>query len=433
MLYSTHQLLLLIVIFFSLFCSSFFILTFLHKQKRMGNPKLKKNYTVSIIIPAYNEERGIAETIQTALSMDYPKNLLEIIVVENNSTDKTFQIAKKFEKKNNVKVFHLDKAGKGNALNFALTKAKGEIVITMDADSYVRDKSLLKKILSHFSDKDIVSVAPAIRPTTPETYAQRIQYIEYVFGIFLRKIFSLLDSVYVTPGAFTAYRKSIFKKIGNFDQNTITEDFEMTLRIQTHHFRIANVIDAMVYTRSPRTFKALMAQRVRWFLGFIDCLIMHKKLFNKKYGYLGMFILPSAIISITLSLVLFLYTLAKAIISITNFLIAVSPAHLYNLLKFNLLNIKFDIFFYDIDPIAFVVFALLGLGVFIFFSARKYSKDDEKFSISFFVYLFAYVFVFASWWIKTILYKLVGKDVRFGGVVWNNSMLHMVRHKLRNI
>jgi|APSaa5957512622_1039677.scaffolds.fasta_scaffold06504_2 cellulose synthase/poly-beta-1,6-N-acetylglucosamine synthase-like glycosyltransferase len=425
-----HATLLFVVVYFSVFCSTFFILIFLQNIQHMKNPKNPKKYSVTIIIPAHNEEAGIAATIKSALSINYPKRLLEIMVIENGeSKDKTYAIAKKFEKFG-VKVFQLKKAGKGHALNYGIKKAKGEIIITMDADTYIRDKDILHKVLSYFSNPEIFSVAPAIRPAPPKTLAQRIQYVEYVFGIFLRKVFSLIDAVYVTPGAFTAYRKVIFKKVGYFDDNNITEDFEMTLRIQKQHFRIANVIDAMVYTNSPDNFSDLMKQRVRWFLGFIDCLIIHKSLFHVKHGYLGIFILPSAIISITLSLALFLFSIGKLIFETVKFFTRASVSDFYNMYKFTLYNIKFDSFFYSASIVDFVVVILFLLGVFIFFAARKYSKDQEKFAISFFFYIALYVFLFASWWIKTLLYKLAGKDLRFGGVVWNNNLISKLTNRV---
>jgi cellulose synthase/poly-beta-1,6-N-acetylglucosamine synthase-like glycosyltransferase len=429
-LIGTHEILLFIILYFSVFCSTFFIIIFLQKIDHMGNPKNSKRYSVTIIIPAHNEEAGIADTIKSALSIDYPKNLLEIIVVENGgSTDKTYDIAKKFEKYG-VKVFQLKKAGKGHALNYAIRRAKGEIIVTMDADTYIRNKDILKKVLSHFSDPEIISVAPAIRPSKPKTLAQKIQYIEYIFGIFLRKVFSLIDAVYVTPGAFTAYRKKVFKKVGFFDENNITEDFEMTLRIQTHHYRIANSIDSMVYTNSPENFSDLMKQRVRWFLGFIDCLIMHKKLFSFKYGYLGIFILPSAIISITLSLILFIYSMGLIASELIKFFMRSSIHDFYSIYVSSISNIRFDSFFYSISFIDFVVIVLFSLGMFVFFAARKYSKDEEKFALSFFFYFILYMFLFASWWIKTILYKIAGKDLRFGGVVWNNNIINKLSSRV---
>jgi len=194
--------------------------------------------------------------------------------------------------------------------------------------------------------------------------------------------------------------------------------------------RISNVIDAMVYTRSPKTFKILMAQRVRWFLGFIDCLILHRQLFGRKYGYLGMFVLPSAVISITLSLTLFIYTFTKLAIDLVRYITTSSVASSYEVYKFAISSFKFDSFFYSITLVGFVTIVLFTSGLIVFHLARVYSKDSEKFALSYFVYLVLYVFVFASWWIKTLLVKFAGKNISFGGVVWNNSVIHNLRNRV---
>ena len=118
----------LLLIYASLFISTFtgvlFLLTFFENINKLGNPRIRKYPSVCIVIPAHNEEPNIASTIESALAIDYPKNKLEIYVVENGgSKDKTYAIAKKYRKRG-VKVISLKKGGKGNAMNYVIKKTK---------------------------------------------------------------------------------------------------------------------------------------------------------------------------------------------------------------------------------------------------------------------------------------------------------------------
>src|SRR3989344_3245154 len=254
--------------YIGLLATSFYIINLLtyYKTKKKPSPSIKK--TVTIIIPAYNEEKSIASTINSAVSLNYSKENLEIIVIDDGSKDKTYEIAREFisDKNQKVRVFTKPNGGKGSALNLGIKKAGGEIIITMDADTIVHPNSL-KKMIGYFTEDDVMSVAPAMGVFEPKNIWRRIQQIEYYMGVFLRKSFASMNAIHITTGAFSAYRKIFFEKHGGFDEKNITEDLEVALRIQSHGYILENAEEAAVYTIGPGTFRSLMVQRRRWYTG----------------------------------------------------------------------------------------------------------------------------------------------------------------------
>lgn len=415
--------LILLTIFFSVFMSSFFILTFLKNKRRIGDPKLKKFRKVSILIAAYNEAETLAKTIENALNLDWPKDKIEIIVVENGgSTDGTYEIAKRYEKRG-IKVLRREGGGKGAALNYAIGKSKGEIIVSMDADTYAK-AGVLKKMLPYFDDPEVMIASPALVALKPKTFAQKVQNIEYLFGVFLRKVFHFIGSVYVTPGAFTAYRREFFDKHGGYDTTNITEDFELVLRAQSKGYKVTNSIAALVYTSTPKTFRALHMQRLRWFLGFIDTSLQHRSIFfNPKRGSLGVLILPTVILSIVLTLSIFIKLLWDVSGDLIHAVQNYSMAQSLDLLPL-IYAIKFDLFYYQVNGLVLGTIILMLLGFYMFLSARKYSGDKESFAVGYMVYFLVYVLIFSFWWLHAIYFKFFGREFRFGGVVWKNSVLN---------
>ncbi len=136
----------------SLYCSIFLFLVYLEKRKifdlEQSSTEPEKFPFISIIVPAYNEEKSIISTLESIEQIDYPKDKLEILVVSNGSSDKTPQLVKEFIKnKKEFKLFSLTEKGKALALNYGLSKCSGEFFACLDADSIV-DKATLRKMLS---------------------------------------------------------------------------------------------------------------------------------------------------------------------------------------------------------------------------------------------------------------------------------------------
>ena len=370
--------------------------------------------TVSIIIPAYNEEKSIGKTISSALSLDYPKEKLEILVVNDGSKDETYSLAKKYESSKFpiVKVFTKENGGKGSALNLGINNSNNEIIISMDADTFVQ-KNALKEMISHFYNEKVMAVTPSMGVYKPKTFLQKVQGIEYYMGVFLRKSFATVNAIHVTPGAFSAYSRIFFDKYGGYDEGNITEDLEIALRIQSKGYIIENSPEAVIYTMAPKGFKELMVQRRRWYTGLITNLMKYKELFGFKKGSLGLVVLPTAITTIALSLFLVSYLSINTLINLKRDLVALSSVNFKFRNPLEIDKYIFENFFYDIfsQPVFLISFLFLILvGFYLYFSKRQ-MKYSESLKISFLFFIFSYSFLFAFWWIVSIVYVLLGKEV----------------------
>ena len=247
---------------FFLYFIIFWLLVFLDRGVDDPAKKIRKYLAVTIAIPAYNEEKGIAETIQSAINLDYPKDKLEIIIINDGSKDRTKQVVKEFINSHhdcNIILINQSNQGKGAALNNALKKARGEIFIPFDADSTIREDAL-QKIIPEFEEKDMGAVLPLMKVRDPKNILEKIQWCEYLINLFYKKLMSSLDCVSVAPGPFSAYRTSIVKKVGGFDESNLTEDLEISLRLQKSNYKLKQLFSTEVYTRVPRTLKAFFRQ-----------------------------------------------------------------------------------------------------------------------------------------------------------------------------
>ena len=412
-----YEFLLYTLAYIGLFAASFYIVSlFTYYRKRTELP-VDTSKKVSIIIPAYNEEASVEETIESALKIDYPKNNLEIIVVDDGSKDKTYQLAKKYVSLKHPRVIVLTKenGGKGTALNMGIKVATGEIIFTMDADTMVSQDSL-KKMTKFFSNKYVMAVTPAMGIRDPKTIWQKIQQIEYYMGVFLRKSFATMNAIHITPGAFSGYRKSFFEKYGGYDEKNITEDLEIALRIQHHDFLIENAPDAAIYTIGPRKFKELLIQRRRWYTGLIKNLWDYrKKLFGPQKGAMGTVVLPVAVITVFLSVILTIYAFVKAIIKIKDELFHLNSVNFQfeNVYEFNLFVLQtlfIRIFSNKIFLLSLLFFTLVW---FYLAFAKKQVQFKEKFKINFIVFIFLYSLLFAFWWVVSSVYILFNRKVKW--------------------
>jgi cellulose synthase/poly-beta-1,6-N-acetylglucosamine synthase-like glycosyltransferase len=296
-------------LFFSLYFEVFLLITYFEKRIEIKletfnlGKKIKKYLSAVVIVPCWNEEKTLAKTVNSLLKLDYPKNKLKIIIVDDGSTDNTWREAKHFEGNSQIEIYHKENGGKHSAVNFGIEKAfqspNVEIIGCLDADSFVH-KDALKNIVHYFqSDKKVMSVTPSIKVWKPKGVIQHIQNVEYGWGIFTRKMFSYLEAMYVTPGPLSMFRREVFEKLGGYQYAHQTEDSEMALRLQKNHYKIINAHDAVVYTVVPDTLKKLYKQRLRWTYGFIKNSLDYRFLFFKKeYGNLGLLVLPMAGLSI---------------------------------------------------------------------------------------------------------------------------------------
>lgn len=404
------DLLVYIIAFFGFFTSFYFITTLIKHRDEVYPARLKKEPKVSIAIPVYNGAESIRVTADSLLDLNYPRERLELFIVDDGSTDDTLQVAREYEKKG-FTIISKEHEGKAEALNAALDSATGEFFGALDADSYA-DPEALNLLLPYFERKEVMAVTPSLRISEPSTLLQRVQQIEYIIGIFLRKIFAFLGSIHVTPGPLTMYRKEFFDTYGGYDPQNLTEDIEVALRIQRHDYVIENSVIADVYTTGPPTFKNLLNQRLRWYKGFFDNVLRYKDLFSVKHGNLGVFILPASFISVFLVLIMLGYMTYRmtdsSIIFIQN-LIAV------NFDIFSLFNFKWDTFLLNVDSAVVLSIFLFALSIATIILAKRVSMERAKIKFSYLGYIIFYWFLFGFWWLVAFYYKLVGKKIVWGG------------------
>src|SRR3989344_4697133 len=308
-----YRLILYVISFIGLFMAIFWISVLYIEEDSLEEETFEgKPPNVSILIPAHNEEDVIAETIESALAVNYPKTKREIIVLANACTDRTEEIAKRY-KEQGVKLISIKEPGKGHAVNIGLQKQKGEFTVILDADS-IATHNLLEVLLPKFNDPKVAGVKTSIKVWKPNNLLEKLQWFEYINTGLVHKLMSILDVLYLTPGVFSIYRTDALRKVGGFDENILTEDIEIAVRLLHNGYKIKSSLAAMPFTKVPKTIEGYHGQRLRWARGFFATMLKHKEMFFKKeFGLLGLFMLPVSFampILIILSMLIVFYTIS---------------------------------------------------------------------------------------------------------------------------
>lgn len=379
------------IAFLALYITVFYLLVYIKNRAEIRNPPKDSGWRpkISVIIPAYNEENTLAKCLESVLASDYPRKKLEIIVVDDGSTDRTQEVAWKYAKYG-VRFFRKANEGKANALNFGIARAGGGIIATLDADSYV-SRDAIKKMLPLFDGEDVAAVTAAVKVNEPKNFLEKIQSIEYLYTIFSRRVLVFIDAVHVTPGPLSMFRKWIFGKVGGFDPDNILEDQEMAMRIQSHNYKIRSSLDAEVFTEVPTDFGALLRQRTRWHRGGLRNAIKYLNLVGPKYGDLGMFVMPLgfvAVIAIFLVIGSMLYNYFTkpayvSLLGLDGLLLSISPLHVIGLLLF-------------VFTVAWVVYGIRHVG-----------REENMFMIILYIILYGYMITL--FWISAIYREIKGE------------------------
>src|SRR3989344_6892512 len=292
-----------VLIFLSVYAQVFFLVTFFENRKKIvirnGKTKLNKYETVTIVVPCWNEESTVYKTIRSLLALNYPQDKLKILLIDDGSTDGTWNIIRKFKKYPNIKIFQKENGGKYTALNLGLKHSETSFFGALDADTLADPESLIR-IMSYFEkDKSIMAVVPSVVVYNPKNLIQNAQKAEYHMGVYTKKMLSFLGAINVTPGPLTIFRRRVFDELGPYRHGHNTEDMEIAYRMQKNDYKIEHCHDAYVYTNTPSSVKKLFRQRLRWIYGFINNTIDYKGvLLRRKYGNFATFTLPMGIISI---------------------------------------------------------------------------------------------------------------------------------------
>jgi cellulose synthase/poly-beta-1,6-N-acetylglucosamine synthase-like glycosyltransferase len=376
---------------------------FENRRKRKGEWPL-----VSILVPAYNEEHSIANTIESLKKLRYQR--VEFIILNDGSKDRTSAVVSRSIRNDSRFIFIDNKVNKGKAavLNQGISIAKGEFVATMDADSIVEPR-ILQKTVPYFDDPSTGAVTVSVKVNKPKSWLDKMIAMEYAIGLSLfLKVFSFLDCVFVTPGPFSLFRTKMLKELGGFDAKNITEDLEIAYRIQKSRYKIRNCMEATVNTNLPEGFKRIYVQRRRWYSGAIRTLIQHKDVtFKPKYGLFGFF-MPFNYLLIFLGLGLFFFSLYLSISK------AVSNILYHRYTDYNFfdhLNFKIDVLTYGsvnllamsmtIFVVAIMILGIVALG-------RKFRENK----IGLITYPFMF-FAYQIFWTGSFINLLFKKELKW--------------------
>ncbi|WP_371555717.1 glycosyltransferase [Streptomyces longwoodensis] len=248
---------------------------------------------VSVIVPAYNEKECIANTLESLARSTHP---IEVVVVDDGSTDGTSQIARAAADRlgmRNVRIVRQENAGKPAALNNGVRSARHDIVVMMDGDT-VFEPDTVRQLVQPFADPRVGAVAGNAKVGNRDTLIGAWQHIEYVMGFNLdRRMYDLLRCMPTIPGAIGAFRREAVLEAGGMSEDTLAEDTDITIALHRAGWQVVYQEHARAWTEAPGSLKQLWSQRYRWSYGTMQALWKHRKSLTEKgpsgrFGRVGM-------------------------------------------------------------------------------------------------------------------------------------------------
>lgn len=250
-------------------------------SRGVATPATDPDTFVSVLIPCFNEERVIADSVRRVLASKDVK--LEVIVIDDGSRDRTTAIVREeFANVPNVRLLTLENGGKARALNEGLRLAKSDVIIALDADTQF-EVTTVARLARWFADPNIGAVAGNAKVGNRVNLVTRWQAIEYVTAQNLeRRALTQLDAITVVPGAVGAWRRQALDAVGGYPVDTLAEDQDLTIAIQRLGWRIGYDTEAVAWTEAPETFATLVKQRFRWAYGTLQCLWKHRAILRTR-------------------------------------------------------------------------------------------------------------------------------------------------------
>ncbi|MDA0635790.1 glycosyltransferase [Nonomuraea sp. MCN248] len=247
---------------------------------------------VSVIVPAYNEEAGIAATVRSLVATAYP-GPVEVLVVDDGSTDRTAEAAAGLP---GVRVIRQANGGKAAALNTGIRHARHGILVMVDGDT-VFEPGTIGHLVRRLADPRVGAVSGNTKVGNRRGLIGRWQHVEYVIGFNLdRRAFELLDCMPTVPGAVGAFRRDALVTLGGVSTDTLAEDTDLTMALCRAGWRMVYEERAIAWTEAPATLGQLWRQRYRWCYGTMQAMWKHRRAlaepapFGRRcLGYLALF------------------------------------------------------------------------------------------------------------------------------------------------
>jgi cellulose synthase/poly-beta-1,6-N-acetylglucosamine synthase-like glycosyltransferase len=298
---------------------------------------------VTVVVPAYNEEAVIVESVQSMLNLNYPE--LEIIVVNDGSDDTTLsRLRSAFDlhpvdapvpfdvpsepietvyqstDANNLRVIDKENGGRADAVNAGIWLAEQPLFCTVDADSIIDRDGLLQAVEPFLEQpEETVATGGTIRVANgctiengtidsvglPSNRLAGIQTMEYLRAFYSGRLgLDRLNALMLISGAFGVFRTDLVREVGGYETDSVTEDFELTLRLHRYlreHGRDYNVDfvpEPVVWTEVPESRTAFSRQRRRWYRGLLDTMTRHRQMVGRRrYGSPGLFGYPAFLLA----------------------------------------------------------------------------------------------------------------------------------------
>jgi cellulose synthase/poly-beta-1,6-N-acetylglucosamine synthase-like glycosyltransferase len=294
---------------------------------------------VTVIIPCWNEEETVVKTVESMLAIDYPKDKLIIKVIDDGSTDGTWERAQVFKDIPNVHLHRKENGGKHTAMNYAIAHTTTDFVGNLDADAFIEKDTLKKTMWQFLNDPEMMAVSPAVVIHEPQNALERAQAVEFDIFILVKKALGSINGIHVTQGQFSMYRKKVFDELGPYQKAHQTEDLEIAYRMHANGYKIGQCHDAFVHTVAMDTLPTLFKQRLRWVYGFLNNSYDYRQyLLKPKYGAFSMFSVPMGLLYLVTTLfstVWILWTIGRAAydaivrLLVTNFYVSYSAPSLF--------------------------------------------------------------------------------------------------------
>ena len=289
---------------------------------------------IAFVVPAYNEERSIVDSVQSLLAMNYPR--VELVVVNDGSTDGTLKtlveafgliaIARDFDDalphqpirgifraSREPRLIVVDKknGGKADALNCAINLARSPLVCAIDADSLLEPESILRAVKPFVDDPErtigvgatvrvangcLISHGRVLEVGLARSFLARLQTIEYLRAFLMARLaWSEIGLLTIVSGAFGVFRRQAVIEVGGYSTETVGEDFELVVKMHRYmrehgrDYRIEFIPEPVCWTEVPETLSSLGRQRARWHRGAMETFFTHRKMLGRRrYGRIGL-------------------------------------------------------------------------------------------------------------------------------------------------
>ncbi|MCB1338571.1 MAG: glycosyltransferase [Maritimibacter sp.] len=339
-----------------------FVFTLVVKHRSIPPIHTHHRPKAAFVIPAHNEEKSVRASIERVLKSDYDN--FEVIVVDDGSTDDTFEEMQKASIDPRVKVFAQLNRGKWGALNTAIRNTDAEVLVCIDADTHIMPDAL-GHLVKHFFNPRVGAVAGKVVVGNRVNLLTRLQALEYITSQnFDRRAQDMLNSMIVVPGAIGAWRTEALREVGMYSGDTVTEDADITIAVNRAGYRISYEDQAVAYTEAPETVRLLMSQRLRWSLGMFQVAWKHR----------GALLEPRSVGRVALpDLVIFGYLFAL-MAPVADLFLAFA---VWNLFAGGASDVAGHTGLFGLGPIAFAYLALPAFELFVAGYALKADKSES--------------------------------------------------------